>query len=130
MFQRQGSGSIICSRHHAISLLFTPNDRLLEFFFTEDREGLRWKSAAATLRKANGYLELQDGILVRLALSIWLDSGHARFADIYSRLDDFHIECVQLAIDQLAQTKGCDCQSCRQRHTLAPTPYFPSALNH
>lgn len=116
MFSRQDPEISICARLHAISHVFASSPCLLHFFFNEERTALRWGTAAATLRTANAHI-LDDGdvALVRVALSLWLDSRHARISDLYrgfgrGRFDD----CLR-AVECLAAVQGCDCQNCRQR---------------
>lgn len=128
MFPRQDLEIVICNRLHAISHLFAGSPCLLDFFFDEDRRGLRWGSASATLRTADAHiLDGGDLALVRVALSIWLDSHHARISDLYRGFGHGRFDDCLRAVECLAASQGCDCQTCRER--LAPAPAADDAAS-
>jgi len=127
MFPRQDSEITICTRLHSISHHLANSPCLLDFFFDEDRRGLRWETASATLRTAGAHiLDEGDVALVRVALSIWLDSHHARISDLYRGFGHGRFDDCLRAVECLAATQGCDCQACRVR--LAPASAASNAM--
>ena len=128
MFPRQDPETAICTRLHAISHLFAGSPCLLHFFFSEDRRSLRWGTASATLRAADAHiLDGGDLALVRVALSIWLDSHHARISDLYRGFGHGRFDDCLRAVECLAASQGCDCETCLER--LAPSPAADDATS-
>ena len=106
--------SSICNRKHSISLLFSNDPDLLDFFFTDDRESMGWPSpyeAAFT----TGMMKKDRAILVRAALDIWNSTGFFRLSEAFESLGSERAEGLMLALQLLFQSRGCHCLSCSHR---------------
>jgi hypothetical protein len=115
MFSASNPEKDVCNRHHAISLLFANDPELLNFFFTPDRQQLRWVDSTLTARHARYWLDVEQEILVRFALCLWLESDHGRLREAIHGLCTVRFECLLRAMELLHAARGCDCQNCRQR---------------
>ena len=117
---QQGTVKAVCNRHHAISILFANDPHLLHFFFTDDRQRLRWGDGDVTRRFAEAELDVQEAVLVDLALDAWLEEGQVRLHRTYRHLSPDRFNGLVMAMDLLSAAGGCECQNCRQR--LWPNP--------
>lgn len=106
--------SPICNRKHAISLVFSNDPDLLDFFFTEDRESMRWDSAYEAAFTSS-MMKKERAILVRAALDIWNSTGFFRLSEATQSLGPERSEALMLALELLFHSRGCHCLSCSQR---------------
>ena len=119
-----------CNRHHAISLLFANDPGLFPLFFDADRLTLRGGDHRATRRMADDELDMQQGVLVHLALDLWLERGHTSLHHVYRCLNADRFQGFLMAVELLYAAGGCDCQSCRQRFSPLPSDWlaFPQTF--
>jgi len=106
--------SNVCNRKHSISLLFSNDSDLLEFFFTPGREAMAWDSPSEAAF-VTGMMKRERAILVRVALDIWNSTGFSRLPEIYQVLGSERFEAFTLAMEQLWARRGCHCLGCIQR---------------
>jgi hypothetical protein len=71
-----------------ISILFNHDEDLMKFFFSHKEPVLRMP--ARCLVEEAGKLEIQDQILIRVALDYWNRRGYARLADMLAEWDHEH----------------------------------------
>lgn len=71
-----------------ISVLFNYDDDLMKFFFSHKEPVLRMP--ARCLIEEAGKLEMQDQLLIRVALDYWNRRGYARMADLLAEWDHEH----------------------------------------
>jgi hypothetical protein len=114
-----------CHRHHAVSLLFANDPQLLHFFFTPDRLALRFGDHRATRRLADDELDVQESILVHLALDLWLEKGHGLVHQTYRYLSPQRLQGLTMALELLAAAGGCRCQNCSQRLSPELSAWVP-----
>lgn len=105
---------VICQRKHAISLLFSNDPDLLEFFFMGDRFSARWRNSF-DVAAYSSMLKRERAILVRAAVDIWESSGFVRLFEVFEGLSPDRSECLMLALDVLVNNRGCQCINCSLR---------------
>jgi hypothetical protein len=106
--------SNVCNRKHAISLLFSNDSDLLEFFFTEDRESMAWDSPYEAAF-VSGMMSRERAILIRVALDIWNSTEFSRLPEICQILGKERFEAFTMAMELLWGMRGCHCLGCTQR---------------
>lgn len=116
----------ICQRKHSISLLFSNDPDLLDFFFTKDREAMGWDSPGEAAF-ASGMMKKERAILVRAALDIWNSTGYFRLSEAFESLGPVRSECLLLALEQLFSSRGCHCLGCS--HRLHPSHRYASEVS-
>ncbi|MDQ3231200.1 MAG: hypothetical protein M3Q07_05210 [Pseudobdellovibrionaceae bacterium] len=118
--------SVICQRKHSISLLFSNDPDLLDFFFTRDHQSFGWESASEAAF-VSGMMKKERAILVRAALDVWNSTGFFRLSEAFENLGPDRSECLMLALETLFQSRGCHCLQCS--HRLHPSPRIASEVS-
>jgi hypothetical protein len=105
-----------CNRVNLIRYLFGSDPTLMPFFFNEDRTQLNFIDRPTTLRMAGRQLDMGQYTLVRLALDVWLGGDpRTKAMDIPAFLTSSQIENLTIMFCVMRATKGCNCQTCKQR---------------
>lgn len=118
--------STICQRKHAISLLFSNDPDLLDFFFTQDHQHFGWESASEAAI-VSGMMKKERAILFRAALDVWNSTGFFRLSEAFESLGPDRSECLMLGLETLFQSRGCHCLPCS--HRLHPSPRRASEVS-
>jgi hypothetical protein len=114
-----------CNRVNLIRFLFGDDPILLQFFFTQDQTQLNFRDRPATLRMAGRHLYIGQYTLVRLALDIWLGgTPRTKAMEIPAFLTSSQIENLTILFCVMRATKGCGCQTCKQRFGTQSTCSF------
>jgi len=114
----------MCVRWHAISLLFSEAPHFLNSIFDSTRRELD-QVYCFELMSPTSCADPSVRALLMLALMIWNDESYIPCMDDYQDLAEKHYNCLQMAVDLLANPnhpEPCRCDYCDG----FPVAIFPS----